>query len=317
MARLADGRIALLWNHPPRHRPDSGSSREELSLAFSSDECATWSPPQVVAANYGAGGRVSYPYLYERKPGELWITTMQGGLRMKINVADLGQGEIPVYKPPVAAAEAGRHHHVRRLNHGGAPRSGGESLCRRVREALQGIGSTLSVHNAGMGSNTTNNARERLARDVLAHKPRLVVIQFGINDAAVDVWKNPPATESRVPLPSTSRTSAGSSPRCASASQAHPDDDQPDALDGKLRELYGKPPYRPDEADGFDAPVLARYNEAVRKLAKELDVPLVDVHEAFIAKNPDKLLLDGMHPNDAGQQLIAELLVPVIREQLR
>ena len=47
----------------------------------------------IVAANYVPGGRVSYPYLYERKPGELWITTMQGGLRMKINVADLGAGE--------------------------------------------------------------------------------------------------------------------------------------------------------------------------------------------------------------------------------
>ena len=42
--------------------------------------------------------------------------------------------------------------------------------------------------------------RERLARDVLADHPRAVVIQFGINDAAVDVWKRPPATTPRVPL---------------------------------------------------------------------------------------------------------------------
>lgn len=98
MARLADGRVALLWNHPPRHRPESGTSREELSIAFSSDECVTWSPPRVIAANYGPRGRVSYPYLYERKPGELWITTMQGGLRMKVNVNDLERGDLPA--PP-------------------------------------------------------------------------------------------------------------------------------------------------------------------------------------------------------------------------
>ena len=85
----------------------------------------------------------------------------------------------------------------------------------------------------------------------------------------------------------------------------------------KLRELYGKPPYRPQDADGFDAPLLARYNETVRNLARELAVPLVDIHAAFAAKNPDVLLLDGMHPNDAGHQLVAGLLVPVIREQLR
>ena len=63
--------------------------------------------------------------------------------------------------------------------------------------------------------------------------------------------------------------------------------------------------------------MLASYNEAVRKLAAELAVPLVDVHGAFAAKNADKLLLDGMHPNDAGHQLITELLVPILRDQLR
>ena len=61
MARLADGRIALLWNAPPRHNLSNGSSRAELSLAFSSDETATWSQPVIVAANYGPAGRVSYP----------------------------------------------------------------------------------------------------------------------------------------------------------------------------------------------------------------------------------------------------------------
>ena len=85
----------------------------------------------------------------------------------------------------------------------------------------------------------------------------------------------------------------------------------------RLRELYGKPPYRPQDADGFDAPVLSRYNEVVRRLAKELAVPLVDVHDTFTAKNADKLLLDGMHPNDEGHRIIAELLLPVIRDQVR
>ena len=319
MARLADRRIALLWNHPPRHRPDSRSSREELFLAFSSDECATWSPPKVVAASYGPGGRVSYPYLYERKPGELWITTMQGGLRMKINVDDLAAGEIPVYKPPVVPPPKpggiimfGDSTTAQRL---GAVE---KVYAERVAEALQGIGSSLSVHNAGVPSNTTSSARARLAKDVLAYKPRVVVIQFGINDAAVDVWKDPPATASRVPLAEYEENlrwmiaalrSHGAKPVLMTTNPAR--------WTSKLRELYGKPPYRPEEADGFDAPVLSRYNEAVRRLAAELAVPLVEVHDAFTARNADKLLLDGMHPNDEGHRLMAELLVPVIRQQLR
>mgnify|MGYP001143691941 CR=1 FL=1 len=50
--------------------------------------------------SYGGGGRVSYPYLYERKPGELWITTMQGGLRMKVNAADLDSGDAVPFGQP-------------------------------------------------------------------------------------------------------------------------------------------------------------------------------------------------------------------------
>ncbi len=315
MGRLADGRIALLWNHPPRHRPDSGSSREELSLAFSSDDCATWSPPRVIAASYGPGGRVSYPYLYERKPGELWITTMQGGLRMKIDVADLGRGEIPIYQPPVAPPpQPGGIIMLGDSTTAERPGAVEKVYADRVREALPSMGCTLSVYNAGVGSNTTKNARDRFARDVLAHKPRAVVIQFGINDAAVDVWKQPPATASRVPLTEyeqnlrwmiTTLREQQVKPVLMTAN--------PTRWTSKLRDLYGRPPYRPDEPDGFDAPVLAGYNEAVRKLATELAVPLVDVHDAFTAKNVDQLLLDGMHPNDAGHQLIAELLVPILR----
>jgi len=318
LARLADGRIALLWNHPPRHRPDNGSSREELSIAFSSDECATWSPPVVVAANYGGRGRVSYPYLYERKPGELWITTMQGGLRMKIEVADLGRGEIPVYQPPVVPPpQPGGIVMFGDSTTAERPGAVEKVYTDRVREALQGTGSTLSVHNAGVGSNTTKNARDRLARDVLAHKPRVVVIQFGLNDAAVDVWRQPPATASRVPLAEYEQNL-----RLMIATLREQNvkpvlmTTNPTRWTSKLRDLYGKPPYRPDEPDGFDAPVLASYNEAVRRLAAELAVPLVDVHAAFTAQKADKLLLDGMHPNDAGHQLIAELLLPVLRQQL-
>ncbi len=319
MARLADGRIALLWNHPARHRPRNSHSREELSIAFSSDECATWSAPKVVAASFGAGGRVSYPYLYERKPGELWITTMQGGLRMKINLADLADGELPIYQAPVLpppkpggivmfgdSTTAEREGQVEKV------------YALRVQEALLASLPSVSVCNAGVRSNTTRNARARFAKDVLAHKPRVVVIQFGINDAAVDVWARPPATAPRVPLAEYEQNlrwmivalrEQKVKPVLMTTN--------PTRWTIRLRELYGKPPYRPDDADGFDAPMLARYNDSVRTLAKELAVPLVDVHAAFSAKNPDKLLLDGMHPNDEGHRIIAEMLVPVLRESLR
>ncbi len=323
MARLADGRIALLWNAPPRHNPDNGSSRAELSLAFSSDETASWSKPVIVAANYAPGGRVSYPYLFERQPGELWITTMQGGLRMKVNTADLAAGEIPVFVPPPKSAP----------KPGGifmfgdsttAPRGSIKVYADRVNTMLQSIGSSLSVYNAGVPSNTTVQAVKRLQTDVLAYKPRIVVMQFGINDSAIDVWKNPPATEPRVRLETYL---ANYRHMIATAQKAGTKvilmTTNPLRWHSKTRELYGKPPYNPDAVDGFESPTLLAYNEVLRRLAQELKVTLVDVHAAYPAfaeKNKTlitDMLPDGMHPGDLGHELVAELLVPAIRNLLR
>ena len=323
MARLTDGRIALLWNAPPRHDPKSGASRSELSLAFSEDETATWSKPVIVAANHAPGGRVSYPYLYERKPGELWITTMQGDLRMKINVADLGAGEIPVFVPPPKAQP----------KPGGiimfgdsttAPRGSVKVYATRVEIALQSIGSSLSVSNSGVPSNTTAQARKRLQEEVLRHKPRIVVMQFGINDSAVDVWKKPPMTEPRVSLsPFIDNYRAMITEAQQQGAKVIVMTTNPLRWTSKLRELYGKPPYHADAEDGFESLNLTRYNDALRTLATELKVPLVDVHTAYPAfaekhkTTIDAMLTDGMHPGDLGHQLVAELLAPAIRDAVR
>ena len=94
MTRLSDGRISMLWNATPV-KADIFGSREELSVAFSEDDAKTWSKPVVVAARYFKEGdpwvdnQVSYPYLCEVKPGVFWITSMFGGLRMKINENDV------------------------------------------------------------------------------------------------------------------------------------------------------------------------------------------------------------------------------------
>jgi hypothetical protein len=98
LLRLADGRLALVWNrlypegkteYPrkemPWHKVPSSYHREELSIAFSETDGLTWSKPKLVARR-APGKWVSYPYLFEPTPGELWITTMQGGLRGKIDV---------------------------------------------------------------------------------------------------------------------------------------------------------------------------------------------------------------------------------------
>ena len=103
MKRLASGRLLLLWN---RLYPEGETSfpltggdgqwsevavsnhRSELAVALSSDDGATWTKP-VVVARVARMKWVAYPYAFEVKPGEVWVTTMQGGARLVLREADL------------------------------------------------------------------------------------------------------------------------------------------------------------------------------------------------------------------------------------
>ena len=53
------------------HGTQASWQREELSLAFSEDDAKTWTKPVVIARQPGGG--LSYPFVFERRPGELWI----------------------------------------------------------------------------------------------------------------------------------------------------------------------------------------------------------------------------------------------------
>ena len=173
----------------------------------------------------------------------------------------------------------------------------------------------VSVINAGVKGNTTEMAAKRFEHDVLSQAPAVVVIQFGINDSAVDVWKNPPATASRVSLEQYRANLRyfvlASRARGAQVVLMTPN---PLLWTERLKQMYGKPPYDPERVDGFNL-TLVPYADAVRSLATELKVALIDIakaHEAFARGSKEPLLLDGMHPNQRGQQLVADLLFDFI-----
>jgi hypothetical protein len=93
MCRLQSGRLALFWNRWIDRDRKLGR-REQLSFALSDDDGKTWTPPVIVAkdptetGDTGPEHRLSYPHVYEHRPGELWVTTMQGMLRIKVREAD-------------------------------------------------------------------------------------------------------------------------------------------------------------------------------------------------------------------------------------
>jgi lysophospholipase L1-like esterase len=187
-----------------------------------------------------------------------------------------------------------------------------------LEQELSDTGRSARIINAGIGGNNTVQARARFEKDVLTHKPNIVAIQFGINDAAVDVWKDPPETMPRVDA-ATFRDNLRFFSRALLAQDCHVVLMTPNPMrwTDKLRALYGKPPYQPDAVDGFNV-ILSRYAQIVRSVAQQEAVPLVDVYARFMdfeaqqGNRLDDLLLDGMHPNDRGHQLIADALVPVL-----
>jgi hypothetical protein len=107
--------LLLVWNQLdpegrtwPRAKPGAASEqcpswhREELSIAISQDDGGSWSKPTVIARQ--PDGQLSYPYVFERRAGELWVFAgfafkagWQGPLplRLKLREEDLVRGTSP------------------------------------------------------------------------------------------------------------------------------------------------------------------------------------------------------------------------------
>jgi lysophospholipase L1-like esterase len=199
-----------------------------------------------------------------------------------------------------------------------APRAGVRVYGEVLREELLFGDKAIEVINAGVPGNTTVQALKRLDADVLQKRPDTVVVLFGINDAAVDVWKNPPATRPRTPLEAY-RTNLKAIAYSLKSVGAHVILMTPNPLywSETTRKLYGKPPYAPEDRDGFNV-ILRGYAAAVREVAREEGVALVDVFEVFenqpVVQSGDavRLIPDGMHPNSEGQGVIAGALIKTL-----
>ena len=96
-------------------------------------------------------------------------------------------------------------------------------------------------------------ALKRFDTDVLEKQPDTVILMFGINDAAIDVWKSPPATKARVSL-EVYRSNLLTVVKALKQSGKPivlmtP---TPLSLTDTTRKLHGKPPYLVDDPDGFN-----------------------------------------------------------------
>ena len=160
----------------------------------------------------------------------------------------------------------------------------------------------IEVIGAGISGNKVPDLQARLEKDVLSHKPNLVVIYIGIND----VWhsrsgKGTPIEQFESGLADLiSRIHAAGSkvilctPSVIGESRSGSND-----LDAKLDE----------------------YSAVSRKLASQHSVVLLDLRQKFIDelqnRNPEDkpngvLTTDGVHLNDAGNQFVKDCMLPMV-----
>jgi lysophospholipase L1-like esterase len=187
--------------------------------------------------------------------------------------------------------------------------------------ALAACGVRARVVNAGISDTTTREARERLDRDVRAFSPDLVVVQFGINDSWIDAEegrREPRLTREEY------RDNLRHLVRTLKADGAQVVLMTPNSMrwaDPATIEVFEKDPGLLDTQSerGIDR-LLDLYAEDVREVAREEEVPLVDVHRAFedYGEVPGQsirdLLIegDGIHPNALGQRLVCRILTAQI-----
>jgi acyl-CoA thioesterase-1 len=169
-----------------------------------------------------------------------------------------------------------------------------ETFCAVLQKKLLEAGTKAEVVNFGVGSQTTALALPRMA-EVLATKPTHVVIMYGINDSWIDKDK----TESRL---SVADYSANLKKMIARLRQE------------KITPLLmtsnpvAAPKYPPERNAH-----LKKYVEAMRRLAREEKVALIDVYARFAelaleGTDFNSLFTDAMHPNPKGHAVIADLM---------
>jgi lysophospholipase L1-like esterase len=153
----------------------------------------------------------------------------------------------------------------------------------------------IEITNAGISGNSSGAGLARIDADVLAHKPHLVAVMFGMNDAggSMDALR-----DNLTQIVERCR-GAGAEVVLMTPNSIYPEHMSPD-----------------DSARSVAA--LEEVVAVVRKVAADLRVPLADcyaAYEAVRARDPMEwtlLMSETIHPNMNGHKLFAELVAEVV-----
>jgi lysophospholipase L1-like esterase len=183
-----------------------------------------------------------------------------------------------------------------------------ETFAAVLQVELRKKGVKVEVVNVGIGGERTDQALARLARDVLERKPAVVTILYGHNDSFIDKGRKEPRISSEEYRANLHKLVA-------------------ELRKAGVRPILMTPPCydkkaAPNGAGEHPNVRLEQYAKICREEARATKTPLVDHYARW-----SKALADGTdladwttdlyHPNPRGHQIMAELILPVVLEEIR
>jgi acyl-CoA thioesterase-1 len=189
-----------------------------------------------------------------------------------------------------------------------------QRLRRRLDQDTFPLGDTTfpahAVFNLGVAGDTSEGLLDRLEREA---RPRLlgdqvvIVIAIGINETSFDLSSGTPA--------GSQRRFAGHLGALVAAARRHTDRV---LLVGLLPcdEARMQPAPWSSDGESYGNDRIALFNDEVRRVAADTGVALVDCFGELLAGDHAALLHDGLHPNGAGHQLLADRIGERLRPWL-
>ena len=178
----------------------------------------------------------------------------------------------------------------------------GDSITKRgYPEVLQKLLDVETV-NAGVGGNSTAKALNRMSKDVLEQNPDIVVVFFGTNDLRVDSPKVHVSTKKYA------KNLIEIIKRCDYQNAKPVLCTLPPI---NQREYFTRHDAKAFKASGGLSTLIEKYRSAAIKVAKDNDVPVVDLNK-ILSQEKKWLSSDGVHPSEKGTAIIAKHIADAV-----